>query len=79
MATKENVWYSIWPERRNLVRFTGSKAELFCPNRPEKWVEMPHLNDIRYGTGNSVWYEDDIGEEKAKEWMEIITKELCGG
>ena len=67
----EKVWYAVWPERENLVRFTGSRAELYCPNRPEEWVDMPHLNDIRYGWGNADWYEH-ISEEEAKEWMERI-------
>ena len=65
------VFYAVWPERENLVRFTGTKAELFCPNRPEEWVEMPHLNEIRTGDGNSIWY-DFIEEAEAKKWMDKI-------
>ena len=63
------VLYAVSEEKGNLVRFTGRKAELYCPNMPNVWVEMPHLNEIRTGFGDSIWY-DFISEEEAKDWME---------
>lgn len=73
----EKVFYAIWPERGNLVRFTGGNAELFCPTKDGKdnWVSMPHLNEIRTGFGNSIWY-DFIDEAEAKEWMVKIQKKI---
>ena len=73
---REKVIYKVWPERGNLVRFTGGKAELYCPDDKgnDDWVEMPHLNEIRYGYGNAVWY-DSIDGGVAKAWMERIKKE----
>ena len=70
----EKVWYSVWPERGNLVRFTESKAELYCPGADgsENWVGMPHLNEIRYGLGNAVWYDEVKSGEELKYWMKKI-------
>ena len=65
------VFYAVSPEKRNLVRFTDKGAELYCPTNDGKdnWVSMPHLNEIRYGLGDSVWY-DSVDENEAREWME---------
>lgn len=70
---EERMSYQVWPERMNLVRFTEDKAELYCPdkNGNDGWVEMTHLNEIRYGYGNAVWY-DEIDENEAKVWMKKI-------
>jgi hypothetical protein len=67
------VSYAVWPERGNLVRFSGGKAELYCPNAKgeDGWVEMPHLNEIRYGLGNAVYY-DEIDEREARAWMDKL-------
>jgi len=70
-----NVAYAVYPERGNLVRFSEGKAELYCPTKDgrDNWVPMPHLNEIRYGLGDAVWY-DEIDEAEAKEWMEKIKR-----
>lgn len=65
--------YAIWEERDNLIRFSPEKVELFCPSKPEEWVAMPHLEELRYGGGNFVWY-DDITEEEAMQYKERIRK-----
>lgn len=66
---RAEVWYEVWPERRRLVRFVGDRAEIYCaaPNGDE-WMPANHLNEIRYGRGDSIWY-DTIDEREAKEWM----------
>ena len=76
MSEESKVIYAVWPERGNLVRFKNGDAELFCPTKEGKdnWVSMPHLNEIRAGFGNSIWY-DFIDETEAKNWMERIREE----
>ena len=68
--------YAVWPERGNLVRFTDNDAELYCPTASgeDAWVSMPHLNELRYGRGNAVWY-DEISEEAARQWMDKLRNE----
>jgi len=58
------------------VRFTKNDTELYCPtaNGEDEWIMIPHLNEIRFGLGNAVWY-DDISESEAKQWMEKLKKE----
>lgn len=75
----EKAAYAVWPERGNLVRFTDDDAELYCPTKDGKdqWISIPHLNEIRYGLGNAVWY-DEIDETEAKEWMRRIREEPQG-
>ena len=70
------VAYAVYPERGNLVRFYGDKAELYCPTKDGKdnWVAMPHLNEIRYGLGDAVFY-DEIDENEARAWMEKLKRE----
>ena len=56
---------------------TGLRKRFFllwyCPTKDgeDKWVPMPHLNEIRYGLGDAVWY-DESSEEEAGEWMDRI-------
>ena len=70
---ESRVTYAVYPERENLVRFVDGDAELYCPTKDgeDKWMPMPHLNEIRYGLGDAVWY-DEISEEEAGEWMDRI-------
>ncbi len=72
----ETIGYAVWPERGNLVRFIGGNAELYCPTAKgeDNWVSMPHLNEIRYGLGNAVFY-DEIDEKEAKAWMDKLRNE----
>ena len=58
------------------MRFTKNDTELYCPtaNGEDEWIMIPHLNEIRFGLGNAVWY-DDISESEAKQWMEKLKKE----
>lgn len=66
--------YEVWPESNELVRFSKEKVELFCPNDSEEWQALPHLEAMRYGGGNSVWF-DPISEEEAKKYMVKFRKE----
>ncbi len=52
-----------------LVRLGRTTAEVFCANG--EWIESPRLNDIRYGYGPYMEY-DDIPEGEA---MEMIRRE----
>lgn len=66
------IGYAVWPERRRLVRFIDDTAEIYCAApKGDEWIPAPHLNEIRYGLGDSVWY-DDIDEKEASEWMKKI-------
>jgi len=51
-----------------LIRFGPNGAEAF--NYPGVWEKRDHLNDIRYGHGAFMDY-DDVTEEEA---MEILKK-----
>lgn len=67
------VFYAVYPERMRLVRFRDGIAELYCPTKDGKdnWVICQHLNEIRYGLGDAIWY-DEIDEDEAREWMDRI-------
>ena len=73
--TRNSAIFAVYPEKGNLVRFAGGKAELYCPNNPEVWVELPHLMGILSGcSGDAIWY-DFIDENEAKKWMATLKDE----
>ena len=54
----------------SLIRLGDTSAEVFTANG--KWIDSPRLNDIRYGKGPFMEY-DDISEAEA---AEIIKSEM---
>lgn len=69
--------YQVWPERRMLVRLSTDGAEMFCPCRDVEWQSAPHLDAIRFGGGDFVWYQP-VSEAEALRYMDTFREAACG-
>jgi hypothetical protein len=68
---KQHYQYQVWPERRMLIRLSSECTELFCPCKDVEWQRAPHLDAIRYGGGDFVWYQS-ISEAEAMQYMDAF-------
>ena len=66
---EERYEYQVWPERRMLIRISSNCVELFCPGKEMEWQRAPHLDAIRYGGGDFVWYRP-VSETEATQYMD---------
>ena len=68
MAESGKYLYMVNRDRTpvTLIRLGAFTAEIFTANG--EWIDSPYLNDIRYGYGPFMDY-DDISEEEAMEIM----------
>ena len=59
------------PNYPGLIRMSAGSIQAFHPAKPGEWEESPNLYAMWYGGGPFMDY-DDVSEEEAKKYMEII-------
>ena len=72
---KNDYEYQVWPERKILIRLSSKCTEIFCPGKDEEWQAAPHLDSIRSGGGDFVWYRP-VSEKEAEQYMEQFSNNL---